>query len=198
MPDIRELLQSKGVPPGYGTKLQEYTLPAIEHDGMMVVDSLKIALYLDETFPETPRLLLDGTLPFYRALQAYTFANITLPVIPLQLPRIAALLDERGAEYFKRTREPIFGAISESINQDGAKANECWSKATPGLKLVNQMLSDNPEGPFVMGAQRTYVDLHLLAIVELWRQSGDDIYVRGVSIAPNLGRLREACNDLTT
>lgn len=137
-------------------------------------------------------------MPVYRALQAYTFANITLPVIPLQLPCIAALLDERGAEYFKRTREAIFGPISESINQDDVKVNQCWSKATPGLKLVNQMLSDNPEGPSVIGAQRTYVDLHLLAIVELWRQSGDDIYMRGVSIAPNLGRLYEACNDLMT
>jgi len=53
LPDIAGLLQSKGIthPP--------YTLPAIEdpNKGALIVDSLAIAAYLDETYPETPKVL---------------------------------------------------------------------------------------------------------------------------------------------
>jgi len=64
LPDIAGLLQSKGIthPP--------YTLPAIEdpNTGAFIMDSLAIAAYLDETYPETPSVLspavraaLEGT-----------------------------------------------------------------------------------------------------------------------------------------
>lgn len=196
-PDVRELLQSKGVQPfTEGTKVQEYTLPAIDHDGRTIMDSLKIAIYLDETFPNTPKLIPDGTLPLYRAFQTYTSTAVSGPIFPLLLPRVIDFLDERGSEYFKRTREEVWGPISESINHDEAKVNECWSKATPGLKLVNQMLEDVSGGPFIMGAQRTYADLHLVSILEWWKQSGEEIYQRGVSIAPNLAKLYDACRDI--
>ncbi|KAI9456326.1 hypothetical protein HD554DRAFT_2145587 [Boletus coccyginus] len=53
LPDIAGLLQSKGIthPP--------YTLPAIEdpNTGAFTMDSLAIAAYLDETYPETPSVL---------------------------------------------------------------------------------------------------------------------------------------------
>jgi glutathione S-transferase len=53
LPDIAGLLQSKGIthPP--------YTLPAIEdpNTGAFIMDSLAIATYLDETYPETPEVL---------------------------------------------------------------------------------------------------------------------------------------------
>ena len=53
LPDIAGFLQSKGAthPP--------YTLPAIDdpNTGALVVDSLAIAAYLDETYPETPKVL---------------------------------------------------------------------------------------------------------------------------------------------
>ena len=195
-PDVRELLQSKGVQAAEGTRVQEYTLPAIDHNGKTIMDSLKIALYLDETFPDTPRLIPEGTLPLYRAFQTYTSMAITAHIFPLLLPRVVDFLDPRGSEYFKRTREEVFGPISESIHQDKAKVDDCWSKATAGLKLVNQMLEDIPGGPFIMGAQRTYSDLHILSVLEWWKQSGDDIYQRGISIAPNLAKLYDACNDI--
>ncbi|KAG9308897.1 hypothetical protein JVU11DRAFT_11357 [Chiua virens] len=52
-PDISALLQSKGIDQG------PYTLPAIEdpNTGAVIVDSLAIATYLDETYPETPKLM---------------------------------------------------------------------------------------------------------------------------------------------
>ena len=53
LPDIAGLLQSKGIthPP--------FTLPSIEdpNTGALIVDSLAIAAYLDETYPETPKVL---------------------------------------------------------------------------------------------------------------------------------------------
>lgn len=195
-PDVRELLQSKGVQPAEGTRVQEYTLPTIEHDGKVIMDSLKIALYLDETFPNTPRLIPEGTLPFYRAFQTYATTALSGPIFPLLLPRVIAFLDDRGSEYFKRTREEVWGPISESINQDKAKVDECWSKATPGLKLVNQMLDDVPGGPFIMGKERTYADMHLVSILEWWKQSGDEFYERAIKIAPNLATLYDACSDI--
>lgn len=183
--------------PAEGTRVQQYTLPAIDHDGKTIMDSLKIALYLDEKFPDAPRLIPEGTLPLYRALQSYTALSITTHVFPLLLPRVIAFLDDRGAEYFRRTREEAVGyTITDAINQNEAKVNECWEKATAGLKMVNQMLDDNPGGPYILGKERSYADMHLVSFLEWWKQCGDDIYERGVSIAPNLKRLYEACSDL--
>jgi glutathione S-transferase len=196
-PDVRDLLKSKGVPAFEGgTKLQEYTLPAIDHDDKTIMDSLKIALYLDEQFPDTPKLLPDGILPLYRFFQTYTSKHVSGPVFPLLLPRVIDFLDDRGSEYFKRTREATFGPISESINQDKAKVDACWKDATDGLKMLNQMLDDNPGGPFILGKQRSYPDLHILSILEWWKQSGEEFYERAVSIAPNLKTLYDACSDI--
>lgn len=160
------------------------------------MDSLKIALYLDETFPNTPRLIPEGTLPLYRAFQTYVTTAISGPIFPLLLPRVIDFLDDRGSEYFKRTREEVWGPISESINQDKGKVDECWSKAEPALKLVNQMLADNPGGPFIMGKERTYPDMHLVSVLEWWKQSGDEFYQKAIKIAPNLGTLYDACSDI--
>ena len=53
------LLQSKGItqPP--------YTLPAIEdpNTGAFIIDSLAIATYLDDTYPNTPKVLTPAVRP---------------------------------------------------------------------------------------------------------------------------------------
>lgn len=193
---MRELLQKKGVEPAEGTRVQEFTLPTIDHDGKTIMDSLKIALYLDETFPDTPRLIPEGMLPLYRGFQTYTSTCITAHIFPLLLPRVIDFLDDRGSEYFRRTREEVWGPISESINQDKATVDECWEKATPALKVVNQMLADNPGGPYMLGEQRTYFDMHIVSFLEWWKQSGEEFYERATKIAPNLAVLYDACSDI--
>lgn len=176
--------------------MQEYTLPTIDHDDKTIMDSLKIAIYLDETFPDLPRIIPEGMLPLYRGFQTYTNTCITAHVFPLLLPRVIDFLDDRGSEYFRRTREEVWGPISESINQDKAKVDECWEKATPALKVVNQMLADNPDGPYMLGKQRSYFDMHIVSFLEWWKQSGEEFYERGTKIAPNLAILYDACSDI--
>ncbi|KAN0074550.1 hypothetical protein V8E55_011599 [Tylopilus felleus] len=59
LPDIVGLLQFKGItqPP--------YTLPAIEdpNTGAFIIDSLAIATYLDDTYPNTPKVLTPAVRP---------------------------------------------------------------------------------------------------------------------------------------
>jgi glutathione S-transferase len=148
--------------------MSQYTLPAIEHDSTVIMDSLACAQYLDAHFPETPLLFPNpDSVAFSRLVQYYLMASIAMPIFPFLLPRVVALLDDRGAEYFKRTREEDFGfEISEAIHDDKEKLEEAWDKARSGLKRVNGMLLDNKEGPYFGGRQRSYPDLILLAVLK--------------------------------
>lgn len=191
-------MQSKGVPSAGGPPVNQYTLPAIEHDGKTVMDSMACAQYLEANFPNTPVLFPSAeSVPFARLVQGHLMLSIRTPIFPYLLPRITALLDVRGAEYFRRTREENFKiTISESIFDDKEKLEQAWTQAKTGLQLVNSMLKDNTEGPFFAGKQRTYSDIILLSFLKWWKRCGDDIYGKVIEIAPEFQKVWDASTDI--
>lgn len=170
----------------------------MEHDGHTIMDSLACAQYLESAFPNTPALFPDASsVAFSRLVQYHLMSSIRAPIFPYLLPRIVDMLDDRGAEYFRRTREEAFKiTISESIHEDKEKLEEAWKKAAPGLKIVNDMLKDNAEGPYFAGKQRSYPDLILLAFIKWWKRCGDDIYGKVVEIAPEFDKVWQASKDI--
>ena len=156
------------------------------------------AQYLEANFPGTPPLFPNpDSVAFSRLVQYHLMSSIRAPIFPYLLPRIVGMLDDRGSEYFRRTREKAFGfEISESIHDDKEKLAEAWNKAKPGLKLVNDMLQDNREGPFFGGKVRSYPDLILLSFLKWWKRCGDDIYGKVIEIAPEFDKVWEACQDI--
>ncbi|KAG9085374.1 hypothetical protein FS749_004466 [Ceratobasidium sp. UAMH 11750] len=164
--DIESKLKELGVPPSTHNPLFKYTLPMIadpssEPGGKptYVVDSFNIAIYLDDKYPspEYPIVFPRGT----RAMQSIATSRITQTAMlfaPIVLPLASLrtdLLDERGMEYFRRTRSAIFGTDLPNLLD---KAPENWSAAEERWDRINEVLDFNQGGPFTMGHQISFVD----------------------------------------
>lgn len=119
--------------------MSQFTLPAIEHDGKTIMDSLACAKYLEATFLGTPSLFPnEHSVVLARLLQYHIGKNVDWPLFPYYLPRIVALLDDKGAEYFRRTREEDFGfKISDSVYDDKEKLEAAWKETQGPLKVIN-------------------------------------------------------------
>ncbi|KAF8994799.1 hypothetical protein BDQ17DRAFT_1524749 [Cyathus striatus] len=78
-PDIETTSKNLGIPPT-ATKVDGspyYTLPAI-HDSSTnkaLADSLRIAQYLDATYPDTPAVVMKGTKCLVLRILTYSLAN---------------------------------------------------------------------------------------------------------------------------
>ena len=89
-----------------------YTLPAIQdpNTGKSVVGSSAIAQYLDSTYPETPRVIPEGTEAFHEALQA-AFDSVFMPTLAYLIMPIAYenVLNDASKVHFKAAREKVVG-----------------------------------------------------------------------------------------
>ena len=186
LPDIAELLQSKGItkPP--------YTLPTIEdpNTGAFVVDSLAIATYLDETYPETPKVLsptaraaLEGVLDVFSlgaggvpgagpnktnpgagagALSNGSDLAARLVFVVLGVER----LNPVSQAYYHRTRAErlgerwtaMLGACSAS-SEDRAEKVSQGIEAMRGIwRKVAAVYDREGDGPFALGEEPYLVD----------------------------------------
>jgi len=167
-PDIEGVLKKLGASPtekkpdgGY-----QYTLPVIydPNTKKIVEDSAKISKYLDETYPETPRLFPAGTDAFQAVFHDFVWPHIGYPVYMLVMLDTANSLPPRSQEYFRATREEHFGKKLEELASE-----EEWKKLEAGLEKLNGYLEKNGKGDdlLLMGAQSgiTYSDIQLAAIL---------------------------------
>ena len=95
-PDIKAVCQKIGAPPTDirlqldGSGLQEhYTLPVIydSSTGKIVAESFAIAEYLDETYPDTPKLLPAGSAAAIALFNKCAEQYVLIPLVPLVLPQ---------------------------------------------------------------------------------------------------------------
>jgi glutathione S-transferase len=90
-----------------------YTLPLIldERPGAepkAVVDSVKIAEYIEGLYPDRPLVtaaLIAELKPHYDAI----LTNVALPMFPIVVPAAVNNFDGPTAEFYARTRPEIFG-----------------------------------------------------------------------------------------
>lgn len=173
-----------------------WTLPAIEHNNKTIMDSFAIAEYLERMFPDKPLLFPLNSAPLARLVQSHFMYHITIPMLPIIMPKQIDFLDEKGGIYFKRTREERFGmAISHDIYKDEKRLDKIWTEIENGIKIVGQMLRDNPQGPFFLGTERSYADLEVAAILEWFRVIDLELFERILEIEPAFKGLYKACRD---
>ena len=136
-----------------------YTLPVI-HDlstGKIVGDTFDIALYLDEAYPNGPRLIQTHSVGAHAALNIHVDAIFTassglcLSGLPFN-PDTAA---ESRAEFARRAGKEKW---EEMIMDDDArvKTMEQFEAALGGLVKIFKRRN---EGPYLEGAQATYGDI---------------------------------------
>jgi len=168
-PDIVDLYKKIGIESTSTFGGKPYcSLPVIQDlaTGAVVADSLKIAQYLDDTYPSTMPVLPAGT----RALQTM-FVDVLTPKIGFAIFQRAAVesmlqLPPRSQEYFRRTREEWFGVRLEEMAPEGEKRDALWKKTREVFAEVHKWMNANGEGRlFVMGDTPSFADAVLVSFM---------------------------------
>jgi len=162
-PDIENLLKKLG---GAPTEVKEgrdhYTLPAI-HDsntGKVITDSLKIAEYLEDTYPDTPPLFPFGARAAVAVFDQYFLQTAAAPMRVIMLPESCYRLNPASKDHFRRTRESTYKMKLEEFSPVGPKRDADWEKIKEGYANISGILSKNGPGkPFFFGDTLSYADM---------------------------------------
>ncbi|KAE9396353.1 hypothetical protein BT96DRAFT_958228 [Gymnopus androsaceus JB14] len=178
-PDIEALCIKIGAAP---TDVQddgvtpEYTLPVIYDPttGRAVSDSFDIAVYLDATYPSTPRVMHPGMQGIQTACASY--ANFqTARVRPFVIPAVFQKLPPgRSQEYFRRTREVTIGCKLEDWTPRGEDGVREWKAFERGLMFVDKPYKrarKETGGRFICGEHPTFADFALAGVLQ-WCKEG--------------------------
>ena len=146
-----------------------YTLPVI-HDpktGQSIAESRHIVKYLDETYPDTPRLIPPGTqtlqTAFYYEYEDKHLEGLTNFVIP----QTASILNPRSYEYFNETRSKWFKVDRvEDIYPKGEEKVKLWNEWKEEWGAVDKWMKDS-ETLLVMEDTITWADFVVAAWV-IW------------------------------
>lgn len=183
-PDIANLLKSKNVPPG-DNKRTPWTLPAIDLtavDGTVTttMDSAAIARVLEKLTPASeahPSLFPLGVdtaeSDAEYELVDNTCDEASREVVRFVIPHVPAFLDERGREYFNRTRKEWLGRSLEEM----AAANpdsELEAALERGAGKIAALYADyagrEGQGVFFKGRESpAAVDFVVVAVLEWYR-----------------------------
>ena len=163
-PDIGPTLKRLGAPPT-GKKpdgSDSYTLPAIydSSTNKYISDSIEIAKYLDETYPDTPKLIPQGTQAAIELFQTLFLQSVGNNLLSLVIAQTNAVLNERSEEYFRRTREASYKVKLEEIAPTGPKREQLWNSAKEGLGTIAGALNKNGNGKlYYFGDTLSYADV---------------------------------------
>ena len=163
-PDIEPTLKRLGAPPTSKKPdgSDAYTLPAIYDDStkQYISDSIKIAQYLDETYPDTPKLIPSGTRAAIEIFQTLFSQSVSRHLFALVIAQTNAALNERSEEYFRRTREAMFKVKLEEIAPAGPKREQTWETVKEGLGVIADALSKNGSDKlYYFGDKLSYADV---------------------------------------
>jgi glutathione S-transferase len=172
-PDIKDLCARLGAKPtsfmsdGTGTKYP--TLPVI-HDGRtnaVVSDTIDIALYLDEAYPDTPPVFPKGTktlqLGFITAFRL-KLDVIYIPIMPLVYP----MLNEASKPFFRQSREALFGMKFEDFSPVGPVRDEQWKAVKGALDVADRWLAKgDSDQAYIIGESPSFADF-VIAARFLW------------------------------
>ena len=89
-------------------------VPVLRDGETVVNDSLEIALYLDRTYPDAPVLVRD--LPLTRFVINWSQTQLHPAVARHALMDIYKLLSPADQDYFRTTREKLFGMTLEEFD----------------------------------------------------------------------------------
>ena len=147
-------------------------VPALDHDGKIVIESSLICEYLDETFPE-PRL--TPAAPHLRArmrlwsklVDEYLFeATRELSFSAMFRERMRNMTDEQREGRFKNTGDPIKRARLESTYAEGVDSPFVYQGVGQFEIAFDKMEKDlSAGGPWLVGADLSLADINMMPFV---------------------------------
>jgi len=169
--EIAEKLQAAGIPPSSvnadGTP--SYTCPAIfdPTTKTALAESAAIAAYLDKQYPNTPKLFPVGT----SALQSAFLDNLMGKISAIFRIGVAASnrqLAGSSEEYFRTTREKMFGLSMDKMDPVGEERVQEWAKLKAGFEKLDEWLqASKSDGPYFLGKEPGFADF-VVASFLIW------------------------------
>lgn len=165
-PEIEGIAKGLGVKPT-GVKSNgdpEYTLPMLVDDstGVALAESVEIAEYLDKTFPDTPRLIPEGS----HALQA-AFRDAFYPklgaYVPFLVPTAVMVCNPPGEVYLRTKFEKKLGMKVEDFYPKDEARVVAWNKWKAEVGSVAAWF--RKEDVWVMGDTPSFADFILAAFI---------------------------------
>jgi glutathione S-transferase len=136
------------------------TVPVIVDGARMVGDSWAIAEYLDDTYPDRPRLFAG---PASRALShlVHDWAErLHRLLVPLILREVLTHLHHSDASYFRESRERAFGKRLEEVMDESPAAFKRFDLALSPLRRLLR------ESSFICGVSPAYADYIVFGIFQ--------------------------------
>lgn len=173
--DIEAKAKELGAPPT-GTKADGnplFTCPFMYDPttGCSISESTTIIEYLDETYPNSPRLIPRGCHALQAAFRA-TFASYRKLVFPFAVANIYDILPVSSQPTFRRLRENNFGKKLEDVCPRGAKGEEEWGKVKDAFGAMDSWMKR--EDRFVMGDSLSAADLELAGFIQTCKRVWGD------------------------
>jgi glutathione S-transferase len=164
-------------------------------DGSYLMDSYKIAEYIEEKHPLPSLLLNTPTQLRFRD----SLINFMGKLQPIYVPRVATqLLGEESLEYFLTTRQEDTGMpLDEFGKQQGPGAFE---RCEPFAREITALLNESSSGPYFMGDTISYTDLMWAGILLFFKRFGTEVYQEVLRVTGDAGahtRLLDALSPWT-
>ena len=111
--------------------------PVLVDGAKTVTDSWTIAVYLDEAYPERPRLFESEQAKAHAYFIKLWCEQTLHPGVAKQImPELFAMLDERDKPYFRDSRETRFGMTLEQFAEGAEEALPAFRKAMNPLRAT--------------------------------------------------------------
>ncbi|KAH8813700.1 hypothetical protein DL96DRAFT_1625176 [Flagelloscypha sp. PMI_526] len=134
-----------------------YTCPFIydSKTDKVISDSWNIVRYLDETYPETPRLVPQGLNGLVKLFIDEAGAKLLSAFAPFNLSKTGEILNPASQPFFFETRPSIIGVTMAELD---AMAN--WDAVKASLDWLEGVIEENKKGgQYVIGDHLTYADI---------------------------------------
>ncbi|KAG0708473.1 hypothetical protein DFH29DRAFT_892774 [Suillus ampliporus] len=140
-----------------GTPMPVHTLPVImdPNTNRFISDSFAIAQYLDEQYPDTPKVLPYGTAALVHVFDT-TFLNTTRGTIKMATVKGAQKLNPESREFYIRTRTERFGIPWEQFALP-EKREEQWNILRAACNTVDGWYAKS-SGQFILGDTPCFAD----------------------------------------
>ncbi|KAH6912639.1 hypothetical protein BKA70DRAFT_1264440 [Coprinopsis sp. MPI-PUGE-AT-0042] len=190
-PDMRALYDKIGAKPHIGLSgAPNYSLPLIKDDskGVAIGESFAIAKYLDDTYPDTPKLIpnpenggFEKQAALVREIEGGLFPALTLI---LRQTIDCGVLTPRGREYFAVARAPLLAFVGIKVNsveevQLSAEEREAqWGKVHEFFDAMSAKLGGEGKHSWFLEDTISFADFALAGLIlcqkELWGEGSKE------------------------
>ena len=138
--------------------------PAIfdEDTGKVVTESEVIAVYLDDKYPDTPKvfpLLAEGNTRAAIAAFDHVFMSSLFPIFPRLAGPVCNILNPASERYFRASKEDIWDNLDELVSPGPIREGR-WKEVKEGLDTLSSFLERIGEGkPFYFGDTFSFADI---------------------------------------